>query len=164
MSVDRPGSTYPQRRSAPPTGLAASPSEAQSTGAGGAERGELAVDGASGGASDAATGKLTSWTEGRSPSGCVGPDATTERTTMFDMLHRHDVQTLLAAGVTQSRIRELTGISERTIRRIGAEPAVDCIDDLRVRRQRRVGRPSKTARFREMVKEWLADDPALKSV
>ncbi len=36
---------------------------------------------------------------------------------------RRDIQLLLAAGVPQERISELTGVSVRTIRRIGREPA-----------------------------------------
>ena len=44
---------------------------------------------------------------------------------MFSMLQRHAVQVLVAAGVQQARIRETTGVPERTIRRIMKEPPVE---------------------------------------
>jgi predicted transcriptional regulator len=44
---------------------------------------------------------------------------------MFTMLQRHAVQVLATAGVTQERIRETTGVPERTIRRIIKEPPVE---------------------------------------
>ena len=42
---------------------------------------------------------------------------------MYEAAKRHDVRLLLAAGVPQERIAELTGVSVRTIQRIGREPA-----------------------------------------
>jgi transposase len=83
---------------------------------------------------------------------------------MFSMLQRHDVQVLVRGGVSQRRIREVTGVSERTIRRIAAEPEVGQLEDRTVRLGRCVGRPSKTAGFREFVRGWLRDEPELKAV
>lgn len=83
---------------------------------------------------------------------------------MYDMLQRHGVQLLLGAGMTQARIRSITGVSERTIRRIGNEDPVESIDDAAARRRRKVGRPSKTYAFRQQVRQWLKEDPKLKSV
>jgi transposase len=153
---------------APPSAARASwgapPSAAGSTGAGGAERSEPAVDAASGGAIERGGPDWTSAEKGRSPLGCVRSDATTERTTMFDMLHRHAVQVLAAAGVKQARIREVTGVSERTIRRIAREPAVKGPDDAAEHGRGKVGRPTKTAAFADLVKGWLTEDPKLLSV
>ena len=42
---------------------------------------------------------------------------------MFGDEKRRDVRLLLAAAVPQERIAALTGVSVRTIRRIGREPA-----------------------------------------
>jgi len=83
---------------------------------------------------------------------------------MYGSVLRHDVQLLLRAGVCQSRIREVLGVSERSIRRIGKEPAVKDIDDEAARNERAVGRPSKAAGFEGIVREWLTENPALRSV
>ena len=42
---------------------------------------------------------------------------------MLSMLIRHAIQVLLSAGVSQEKIREQTGASLRSIRRISKEPA-----------------------------------------
>lgn len=42
---------------------------------------------------------------------------------VFGEAKRHDVQLLLAAGVPQQRLAGLTGVSVRTIQRIGPKPA-----------------------------------------
>lgn len=152
------------RRQSAPASHEAPASEARSTGTLGAELSELAVDGASAGATKRPPAELTLDEESRSPSSCVDSDATAEGTTMYNMLQRHEVQVLLGAGLRQNRIVELTGVSERTIRRIGSEEPVTQIDDGIERRKRSLGRPSKTAGFRELVKNWLKQEPELKSV
>jgi len=43
---------------------------------------------------------------------------------MISMLTRHAIQVLRAAGHTQSEVAELTGVSEREIRRIEEEEPV----------------------------------------
>ena len=151
-----------ERRSAPLDHQGAPPGSAGSRGATGAERSELALEAAGGGASDGA-GSTAAETS-RSPLGSVGLDATTERTTMFSMLQRHSAKVLLRAGVPQARIRQETGISERTIRRIGLEPEVDSVDNGPDRQRRRVGAPSKVEPFREVVVAALAEAPELRSV
>ena len=64
---------------------------------------------------------------------------------MYSQMKRHAVQLLLGAGHTQAEVAELTGLSERTVRRINKEDAVAHLDDRAERVRRRVGRPSKTA-------------------
>lgn len=63
-----------------------------------------------------------------------------------------------------ARIRRETGISERTIRRIGREPEADSVDDGPDRQRRRVGAPSKVEPFRGVVVAALAEAPELRSV
>jgi predicted transcriptional regulator len=43
---------------------------------------------------------------------------------MIDMLKRHEIQVLRRAGHTWSEVAALSGVSEKTARRIAAETAV----------------------------------------
>jgi transposase len=83
---------------------------------------------------------------------------------MIDMLKRHAIQVLRAAGHEQSEIATLTDVSVRSVRRVEAEPDVSHIDDAGERDRRRIGRPSIAEPFRPSVVEWLVQDPALLSV
>jgi transposase len=82
---------------------------------------------------------------------------------MFDVMKRHEIQVLCRAGHSQQEVAELTGVSERTIRRVEDEPAVMSIvaDEPR---QRGIGRPSKAEAFRGFVGKVLADEPDLLSL
>jgi len=51
------------------------------------------------------------------------------------------IQQLRNIGITQKVIQEVTGISERTIRRIQNEPALTETNDLIFRKSRNAGRP-----------------------
>ncbi len=62
---------------------------------------------------------------------------------MHDMMKRHEVQVLRRAGHTQAEVARLTGVSERSVREIEAEPSVASADDAGERSRRRIGRPSK---------------------
>ena len=84
---------------------------------------------------------------------------------MIDMLKRHAIQVLRAAGHGQSEIATLTDVSVRSVRRVEAEPDVSHVDDAGERDRRRIGRPSVAAEpFRLCVVELLAHEPALLSV
>jgi len=83
---------------------------------------------------------------------------------MIDMLKRHAIQVLRAAGHGQGEIARLTDVSVRSIRRVEAEPDVSHVDDAGERDRRRIGRPSIAEPFRPCVVELLAHDPALLSV
>jgi transposase len=83
---------------------------------------------------------------------------------MIDMLKRHAIQVLRAAGHQQSEIATLTDVSVRSVRRVEAEPDVSHVDDAGERDRRRIGRPSLAEPFRARVVAWLAQDPALLSV
>jgi hypothetical protein len=83
---------------------------------------------------------------------------------MIDMLKRHAIQVLRAAGHGQSEIATLTDVSVRSVRRVEAEPDVSHVDDAGERDRRRIGRPSIAEPFRPHVVELLTQDPALLSV
>ena len=72
---------------------------------------------------------------------------------MLTLLEWH--QTLLAAGHDQIEIACLAGVSVRSVRRIAGEAAVEHVDDRQERIQRRIGRPSKVASFRTLVRELV---------
>jgi hypothetical protein len=83
---------------------------------------------------------------------------------MIDMLKRHAIQVLRAAGHGQSDIARLTDVSVRSVRRVEAEPDVCSINDADEPARRQVGRPSTVEPLRPLVVELLAHDPALLSV
>ncbi len=67
------------------------------------------------------------------------------------------VQQLRKMGMTQKTIRKLTGISERTIYRIGSEPTVTETNDLIFQKSHNVGRPSTVEQHEEMVRQWFEE-------
>jgi len=83
---------------------------------------------------------------------------------MIPLLTRHAVQVLLAASHTQEEVAAQTGVSVRTVRRIALEDAVTHVDDEMGRKHRKIGRPSKTERFRACVVELLQKEPGLMSL
>jgi transposase len=83
---------------------------------------------------------------------------------MIDMLKRHEIQVLRRAEHTWSEIATLSGVSEKTARRIALENAVTTVDNAAERARRHVGRPSKVEAYREVLVEALTADPSLRSV
>ena len=59
------------------------------------------------------------------------------------MVRRHEAKLLRKVGRTQGEVRMVTGIAERSIRRIEREAPCEDFDDGAERRRRRIGRPSK---------------------
>ena len=80
------------------------------------------------------------------------------------MLKRHEVQVLLRAGHGPREVAGLTGVPERTVRRIAAEAPVDNPDNEGARKTRRIGRPSSVEHFRKLIAELVAEKPPLLSV
>ncbi len=66
---------------------------------------------------------------------------------MLPQLKRHEIQVLLRAGHSQRDVAERTGVSADTVARVKREDDVAHVDDASVRRQRRIGRPSKATPF-----------------
>ena len=88
---------------------------------------------------------------------------------MFTLLERYIVQRLRQAGASQKATRELTGASERTIRRIQKEPPVTDSEEKNFRKSRKVGRPSQMEAYENLIVDWLSDprkpeDGPLKSI
>jgi transposase len=83
---------------------------------------------------------------------------------MIDMLKRHEIQVLRRAEHTWSEIAALSGVSEKTARRIAAENPVTTVDNAAERARRQVGRPSKAEAYREVLVQALTEDPGLRSV
>jgi hypothetical protein len=65
---------------------------------------------------------------------------------MIDMLKRHEIQVLRRAAHTWSEIAALSGVSEKTARRIATENPVTTVDNEAERARRQVGRPSPGAK------------------
>ena len=83
---------------------------------------------------------------------------------MIDMLKRHAIQVLRAAGHGQRDVARLTDVALRSVRRVDAEPDVSHVDDAGERARRRIGRPSIAEPLRPLVVELLAQESALLSV
>lgn len=80
------------------------------------------------------------------------------------MLKRHQVQVLLSAGHTQVEVAKLSGVSERSVRRIANEIPVAHVDDGVARKDAGIGRPNRVEEFRAFVIETLEKEPRLKTV
>ena len=80
------------------------------------------------------------------------------------MLKRHEIQVLRRAEHTWSDIAVLSGVSEKTARRIAAEDPVITVDNAGERARRQVGRPSKAEAYREVLVQALTEDAGLRSV
>jgi transposase len=80
---------------------------------------------------------------------------------MLPLLKRHAIQVLLAAGHSHADVAARTSVSLDTVARVKREAEVTAVDDAQVRRERQIGRPSKSADFVERVRGWLAEAPDL---
>lgn len=80
------------------------------------------------------------------------------------MLKRHEVQELRRAEHTWSEVASLSGVSEKTARRIAAEDPITSVDNPAERARRPVGRPSKAEAYRDVLVQALLEDASLRSV
>jgi transposase len=83
---------------------------------------------------------------------------------MIDMVKRHEIQVLRRAGHALAEVAKLAGVSQSTVQRVEAEPAVTSFDGTDERERRSVGRPSKADPFRVLVVAALAKEPHLLAV
>lgn len=85
---------------------------------------------------------------------------------MYDPLVRHNVGVLREAGKTGAGIRTMTGVSERTQRRIASEKGpVWQMSKKELTRERGVGRPSVLdSAMRSVIEDLLKDAPSLPGV
>lgn len=81
---------------------------------------------------------------------------------MFSHQVRYMVQQLNNANVPPEKIHDLTGVSERSIRRIVQEPEVTRVEEPPSDHRKGAGRPSEVAQYAEIIREWLSEarDPA----
>jgi transposase len=86
------------------------------------------------------------------------------RTEVIPVIKRHEVQVLLSAGHSHRKVAKLADVSKRTVTRIAQEPKIEGLDEMGVARDRRLGRPSRTGEFREVVEAVLKEDPDLPTV
>lgn len=83
---------------------------------------------------------------------------------MYDAMARARIQTLKDAGVGTGRVTDLTGASERTVRRVAAEPRVEDPVAADAAARARVGRPSKMTPFAGDIERWLDEEPRIAGV
>jgi transposase len=80
---------------------------------------------------------------------------------MYSQMERYMVQKLRKQKVPQKEVRELTGISEKSIQRMEKEPEVTEIDEEGFRKSRNLGRPSMVSQYEEKIWEWLQEPRTL---
>jgi transposase len=83
---------------------------------------------------------------------------------MLTMLKRHEVEILLKAGHAKTEVAKLAGVSLCSVKRIAEEDPVVDVDEARERAERKIGRPSTVANFRNQVIEILREIPDLASL
>ena len=76
---------------------------------------------------------------------------------MYSQLERFIVQKFRQQNIPQKQVRDLTGVSERSISRIEREPQVNEIDEATFRKSRNLGRPSTVAQYEDQIREWLEE-------
>lgn len=81
---------------------------------------------------------------------------------MYSAQERYMVKSLKKAKVPTATVKEVTGISERSIRRIEKEPESDSANEEDFRNRRKVGRPSQLEPYKAEILAWLSEerDPA----
>ena len=81
---------------------------------------------------------------------------------MYSAQERYMVKSLKKAKVPTAIVKEVTGISERSIRRIEKEPESDSANEEDFRNRRKVGRPSQLEPYKADILAWLSEerDPA----
>jgi transposase len=83
---------------------------------------------------------------------------------MLDMLKGHEIQVLRRAGHTLQEVVRLAGVSQSSVQRVEAEPAVSSVDNIAERQRRGVGRPSRLEPFRALLQAELAKQPEVAGV
>lgn len=83
---------------------------------------------------------------------------------MIDMVRRHEIQVLRRAGHSLVETAKLVGVSQSSVQRVEAEPAVTSFDSDEERDRRGVGRPSKAEPFRAFLVGELAAQPDVMSL
>ena len=80
---------------------------------------------------------------------------------MYDAMTRHAIQSMRLAGVPQREVTARTGASERTQRRVTAEPPITDAAMTEAARRATLGRPSLLLPFEPSLRSWLEAEPKL---
>lgn len=81
------------------------------------------------------------------------------------MVRRHEARLLRKNGRSQKEVALVTGVAERSIRRIEREaPSEHGFDDAAERKRRKLGRPSKVAAFALRIEKAIEAEPDLPTV
>ena len=75
------------------------------------------------------------------------------------MIKRHEIQVLRRAGHTLAETARLTGVAQRTVQRVEAEPLVTSFETDDGRGRRQIGRPSKAEPYRAVRVAELTKQP-----
>lgn len=90
-----------------------------------------------------------------------GRNVEAEEIRMLRLMKRHEIQVLLKARHTQSKVAELAGVSISSVRRVGKEEPVEHGDDAAAHAKRRIGRPSVVRGIQKLVQAILKARPDL---
>lgn len=83
---------------------------------------------------------------------------------MVPMMQRLKIKVLVESGkFTHEEVAKLVDVSVSSVQRVLAEGDVVHVDDVAERKQRRIGRPSKTKKFEDFVRNVLEKEPHLQS-
>ena len=77
---------------------------------------------------------------------------------MYSQLERYLVQKLRKHGLSQKKISEQTGISQRSISRIEKEKPITELNEEEFKKARKIGRPRATAKYEEKIRQWLEEE------
>ena len=81
---------------------------------------------------------------------------------MFSNQERYMVQQLSKANVPPAQVEQITGVSQRSIRRIVKEPEVTSVEASTSEQRKGAGRPSEVSEYADEIAAWLSEarDPA----
>jgi transposase len=81
---------------------------------------------------------------------------------MFSVQERYMVQKLRETGMSAKQVEQVSGVSERSIRRITQEAEVTSADEESFHKSRHLGRPSSVSQYEAEIRQWMTEarDPA----
>jgi transposase len=77
---------------------------------------------------------------------------------MFSNQERYRVQQLRKAGIPVETVEQITGVSQRSIRRIVQAAEVTSAEEPALGERKRVGRPSEISEYSDEITVWLAEE------
>jgi transposase len=83
---------------------------------------------------------------------------------MYNSMKRLEIQTLIYAGISHQQTALLTGVSPRTVARVGKEEKILDPEAQDLKRSSFMGRPSPLSPFKETIERWLLEEPRIKTL